>query len=145
MHHDALIEVAWRPRSSPLAPVGLAARGAEAATRLAQRLLSEPDEVLSSLKGVCAPQLLLILGQGESLPWVDAVTYLGRDERTPSLLLPTTLEPSVPLPLLERAIAGRFKNVSPCALLVNPGLIVPLAEARAVARPALALWLEEAR
>jgi hypothetical protein len=145
MHDDSLIEVVWRPRASPLAPVGLVARGAGAATRLARRLLSEPDEVLSALKGVCAPELLLILGQEESLPWVDAVTYLGRDESSPSLLLPTTLEPSVPLPLLERAIAGRFKNVSPCALLVNPGLIVPLSQARAVARSALTGWLEEAR
>ncbi|HJU53638.1 MAG TPA: hypothetical protein VJ715_03665 [Pyrinomonadaceae bacterium] len=145
MDRNSLIEVAWRPRPVPLAPVGLAAHGPAATNRLARRLLGEPDEVLSSFRGVSGPQLLLLLGGEESLPWVDAVTYLGRDERAPSLLLPTTLEPSVPLPLLERALAGRFKELFPCALLVNPGLIVPLAQARAVARQSLVEWLKEAR
>jgi hypothetical protein len=145
MHRNSLIEVVWRPRSSPLAPVGLAAYGLPAATRLAQRLFGQPDEFLSSLKGVSGPNLLLLLGAEESLPWVDAVTYLGRDESAPSLLLPTTLEPSVPLRLLERALMGQFKDASPCALLVNPRLIIPLAQARPVARQTLVEWLKEAR
>jgi hypothetical protein len=141
MHGDTLIEVTWQPRSSPLAPIGVAAQGA-AATRLAHRLLQEPADVLPRFSGVSGPGLLVILGEEELLPWVDKVVYLGRDRQSPSLLLPTNLEPSVPLSLLERSISARYAGVAPCALLLNPLSIIPLAEARPLARKSLIKWLE---
>lgn len=141
MHGDTLIEVTWHPRLVPLAPIGVAAQGV-AATRLAHRLLQEPSEALLRFKGVSGPGLLVVLGVEQLLPWVDMVTYLGRDLQSPSLLLPTTLEPSVPFSLLERALTTRFAGVAPCALLLNPLSIIPLTEARPLARKSLLKWLE---
>src|SRR2546421_12248969 len=96
------IRVTWRSRQSPLTPVAVAAQG-EAARLLAGRLLARDDADLARLQGVAGPGLLVISGEEGALPWVDGAIYLGRDTEASALLLPTTLEPSVPLPLLERA------------------------------------------
>ena len=143
MRDNRLIEVRWRPRREPLAPVGAAARGA-AAARLARRLLEEDDDQLAELKGVGGQGVLVILGAAERLPWVEGVTYLGRDERAPALLLPTALEPSAPAALVERAFAARFPKLMPCAVLTGPAALVPVAGARPVAREALLRWVGEA-
>ena len=130
----------WRPRFTPLVPVGVAARGI-AATRLANRLLLNPDS-LSSYKGVAAPGFLVILGEADHLPWVDGVVYLGHDSQSVSLLLPTNLEPSVPPALLERALAAFHNAAGPVALLLDPPSIIPLSEARTIAPASLIKWLE---
>ncbi|HZB43920.1 MAG TPA: hypothetical protein VE360_01680 [Pyrinomonadaceae bacterium] len=140
MRDNRLIEVEWRPRREPLAPIGAAARGA-AAARLAHRLLETDDDSLAELRGVCGRGVLVILGAAERLPWVEGITYLGRDEQAPALLMPTALEPSAPTPLLARAFAARFPSLLPCAVLTGPAALVPVAEARAVAREALLKWL----
>jgi len=118
----------------------VAARGS-AATSLAHRLLRDPDS-LSHYKGVGAPGLLVILGEEKRLPWVDGVVYLGHDVQVPSLLFPTNLEPSVPAALLERSLAASHNCHGPSALLLDPASIVPLAEARTIARASLIKWLE---
>lgn len=143
MRGNELIEVGWRPRREPLAPVGAAARG-EAAARLARRLLEEEDGPLAELKGVGGRGVLVVLGAAERLPWVEGVTYLGRDVQAPALLLPTALEPSTPTALVERAFAARFPKLMPCAVLLGPAALVPFAGARPVAREALLKWLGEA-
>lgn len=130
----------WWPRFTPLVPVGVAARGTTATT-LAHRLLSDPDS-LSHYKAVGSPGLLVILGEEKRLPWVDGVIYLGHDSESPALLFPTNLEPSVPAALLERALAVVHNHRGPCALLLDPPLIVPLSEARTIARASLIKWLE---
>ena len=130
----------WRPRFTPLVSVGVAARG-RAATSLAQRLLRDPDS-LSHYKGVGATGLLVVLGEEKRLPWVDGVVYLGHPSESPSLLLPTNLEPSVPAALLERSLAAAHNLRGPCALLLDPPSIVPLSEARSIARASLIKWLE---
>lgn len=132
----------WRPRFTPLAPAGVAARGT-AATSLAHRLLRDPDS-LSHYKAVGAPGLLVILGEEKRLPWVDGVVYLGHDPQTPALLFPTSLEPSVPAALLERSLALVHNQRGPCALLLDPPSIVPLSEARSIAQASLIKWLEAA-
>ena len=133
----------WRPRFTPLVSVGVAARG-PAATSLAHRLLRDPDS-LSHYKAVGAPGLLVILGEEKRLPWVDGVVYLGHDpESSSSLLFPTNVEPSVPVALLERSLAVVHNQRGPCALLLDPPSIVPLSEARTVARASLVKWLEAA-
>jgi hypothetical protein len=140
MHVETLIEVTWRPRFTPLVPVGAVAQES-AATKLAHRLLQAPED-LPRLKGVSAPGLLVILGEEELLPWVNEVVYLGRDSEAPSLLIPTNLEPSVPLSLLERAITTYHAGIAPCAVLPNPPSIIPLVEARPLAKSSLVKWLE---
>jgi hypothetical protein len=143
MQGESLIEVVWRPRLIPLAPVGAVAQGS-AASKLAHRLLQTPDE-LPKFKGVSAPGLLVILGEETLLPWVDGVSYLGRDSQSPSLFLPTNLVPSVPLSLLERSILTKHTAIAPCALILDPPSIIPLCEARPLAREALVKWLEANR
>ena len=89
-----------------------------------------------------APGLLVILGEEERLPWVNGIIYLGHDPQSPSLFFPTTVEPSVPAALLERSVATVHGQRGPCALLLDPPAIVPLAEARTLARDSLLKWLE---
>jgi hypothetical protein len=91
---------------------------------------------------VGAPGLLVIFGEEERLPWVDGIVYLGHDPQSPSLFFPTTVEPSVPPALLERSVATVHGQRGPCALLLDPPSIVPLAEARIIAHDSLIKWLE---
>src|SRR5262249_24314567 len=125
---------------TPLVPVGVAARG-DSATRLASRLLRDPDS-LSHYRGVGAPGLLVILGEEAQLPWVDGEVYLGHESQSPALLFPTNLEPSAPAALLERALAPVHDTTGPFALLFDPPTIIQLSEARTVARASLIKWLE---
>ena len=134
------IPVAWLPRPMPLEPVGVAARG-EAARALAARLLSRPDEELAALRGVAGPDVLIALGSGGNLPWVDGVVYLGREPDCPLLLLPTTHGPSVPPQLLEQALVERAGGSPPLAVLLDPPLLVSTVEARPIARASLEAWL----
>ena len=89
-----------------------------------------------------APGLLVILGEEKRLPWINGVVYLGHDSESPSLLFPTNLEPSVPAALLERSLTTVHKLRGPCALLLDPPSIVPLSQARTIARASLIKWLE---
>lgn len=143
---EELIQVVWRPRQTPLEPVGLAARG-EAARRLARRLLRRDDETLCRLSGVAALELLVLLGEAAELPWVDGAVYLGRDAGAPSLLLPATREPSAPLPLVERALLARARpagTAPPYAVLLDPPLLASTVAARPIERPVLLAWLAAA-
>lgn len=134
------ISVAWRPRTTPLDTVGVAARG-EAARFLARRLLARDDEALARLNGVAAPELLVVLGESADLPWVDGAVYLGRDAAAPFLLLPTTREPAVPLPLLERAFVRATDAPPPLAVLLDPPLLASAQAARPILRTTLESWL----
>jgi hypothetical protein len=129
------IPVLWRPRPDPLDPVGVAARG-RAARALAERLLARDDEALARLHGVA--------GEAPELPWADGATYLGRDPLAPSLLLPTTREPSVPLPLLERALVARALRVPnappPLAVLLDPPILASTLAAWPITRVRLLMW-----
>ena len=146
--NDELVPIAWRPRPAPLEPVAMAARG-EAARALARRLLARSDEDLARLTGVAGQDLILLLanaGDSGLLPWVEGAAYLGRDARAPSLLLPTNREPTVPLPLMERALvarAGRQKAEPPLAVLLDPPLLASVLEARPLVRRRLQLLLQE--
>lgn len=141
---DELIPVQWRPRAAPLEPVGIAVRG-EQARVLARRLLARNDEALARLSGVAAADLLVVLGEADDLPWVDGAVYLGRDADAPSLFLPTTREPSAPLPLVERALLARARSSGsspPYAVLVDPPLLASTQAARPIIRPVLHAWLD---
>jgi hypothetical protein len=138
-----VISVVWRPRSTPLDPVGVAARG-ESARALARRLLARDDEALARMSGAAAPELLVVLGDSADLPWVDGAVYLGKDASAPSLLLPTTREPSVPLPLVERAFARAAGAPPPLAVLLDPPLLTSLQGARPILRTTLQSWLDRA-
>lgn len=129
----------WRPRALPLEPVAVAGVG-PVALALGQRASRAEDAVLASWTGVAGPEVLVLLGTSESLPWVDGAVYLGRDPLAPALLLPCALEPDVAPSLLERALlAGQGDG--PLAVLPASGMLVSVAAARSVARASLVEWL----
>jgi hypothetical protein len=135
------IQTHWRARATALAPLAVAACG-DVASAFAHRLLALDDESLAKLKGVAGPQLLIVLGDEELLVWVDGVTYLGRDEAAPSLLLPTTLEPDVPPALFERALLKRLNHAAPIAVLPVPHVVSSVNSARPISRQTLTAWLK---
>ncbi|WP_309894489.1 hypothetical protein [Archangium sp.] len=132
--------VAWNPRALPLPALAVAGVG-PVALALARRALAVDDAALARWSGVAGPGVLVLLGDAESLPWVDGVLYLGRDPAAPSLLLPCTLAPDVAPALLDRALVARAEAGTPLAVLPRSGHLVPVGAARPVSRETLGAWL----
>jgi hypothetical protein len=132
--------VAWSPRALALQALAVAGVG-PVALALARRALAVEDAVLARWSGVAGPRVLVLLGDTESLPWVDGVVYLGRDAAAPSLLLPCTLAPDVAPALLDRALVARAEAGTPLAVLPRSGHLVPVGAARPVSRETLGAWL----
>ncbi len=130
------MKVGWASREPPLRPVAALARG-EAARRLARRLRARGDEALAGREGVGGDGLLLVLGP---VPWVDGLSWLGRDPSAPALLLPTTSRPDVPADLLQSAVLRLVPGGS-APLAVTADALVPAGGARPLSRPHLERWL----
>ena len=137
------IAVALRPRATPLAPAAAAARG-PVAKALVERLLARDDAALAKLSGVSAEGIVIVIGAGDTLPWVDGIVYLGHDPSAPSLLLPTTLTPDVPAALFEHAVIAHRKVAAPVAVLADPHALVSVAGARPLDRARLVAYREGA-
>jgi hypothetical protein len=138
--------VGWRSAEPPLVTAAVAARGA-AARSLARVLVSGPER--PDLRGVAGPDLLVILGPAEALPWADGCEYLGRHPDAPGLLFPTVWLPDAPLALYARAVLAGLEGAegaggAPVALLRGPDLRVPLGAARPVALSFVRRWLDGA-
>ncbi len=134
------LPVAWSPRASPLPALAVAGVG-PVALALARRVLAAEDAALARWSGVAGPGLLVLLGETESLPWVEGAFYLGRDTRAPALYLPCTLEPGVAPALLERALLARQGVATPLAVLPRASHLVSVGAARPVSRDVLRAWL----
>jgi len=137
---DPSFSPSWSPRGSPLTALAVAGVG-PVALALARRVLEADDAVLVRWSGVAGPRVLVLLGDTESLPWVEGVVYLGRDAAAPSLLLPCTLAPDVAPALLERALVARAQGGTPLAVLPRPAHLVPVGAARPVSRDTVRAWL----
>ncbi len=137
----AAIPVRWRRREPPLLPTGVLARG-PALLQLVRRLRERDDDGLALLRAVVGSDVLVVLGPPDLLPWSDGARYLGRDPAAPSLLLPTTLEPEVPVALLERALLRSFRDAAPpLAVLPEIARVLALGPARALSAAGLrARW-----
>jgi hypothetical protein len=141
------IPVAWRTRAEPLAAVAAAALDG-CARELAASLRLRDDAALGRLRGVArsappespAEEVIVVLGEPNDLPWVDGITYLGRDPRSPSLLVPVLEEPHVSgaavLELVERELVRRCSDV-PLAVLPSAAMIVPCGRALTITRSRL--------
>ena len=125
----------WRARATPLAPLGALARG-PAAHRLADRLALLADEPLGRLVGAAGEGLLVVMGE---VPWVDGLTWLGRDPLAAALLLPTLEGPDLPLDLVQAALLRRVPEGS-APIGVFPGGGIAGGVARPVDRAWLARW-----
>lgn len=137
------VSITWTPRRHPLAPAAVVARGA-AAHRLAERLLARDDAALARLRGLAGPSFILVAGDAAELPWVDGAVYVGRDPAAPALLVPTALEPNVPLGLLERGVLARAGSAAPVAVLVDPPACIATASARPIDRARLSAFVRAA-
>jgi hypothetical protein len=133
------LALTWAPRAVPLDARAVAATGATAAA-LGARLAALDDDALAGLAAVAGAGVLIAIGP--DLPWCDGVVYLGSDPAAPSLLVPTARVPSVPAPLLERAVRARVAATGPIAVVPAPLRLVPCGAARAIDRARLAAWLE---
>jgi hypothetical protein len=135
--------IAFSPRKDVLDPVAAVGVGS-VAQALAARLLEMAEDRLKLLRGVAGRDMLIVLGEGDALPWVDGIVYLGRDPSAPSLLVPTALRPDVAMDVFERAIARRASSLaSPWAVLHEPKRVVSVADARRVERAHLEAWIAE--
>jgi len=136
------VQISWTPRRAPLPAMGAAARG-DTALKIVRRLLSRDDAQLGLLFGVGGSNLILIVGPQDELPWLDGVQYLGRAPGAPELLLPTTLQPTVPESLLSRAIAHAHIK-PPVAFMLDERSLVSLAPAQRLSRRTLLAWRPDA-
>ena len=118
----------WLPRAQALPAVAVAASGA-AGTQLLQALARL--DPLPALEGVVSANEVVVLGPFDALPWVEGAVYLGREPEAPTLLLPTTLKPAVPLPWLASAVVA-LCPVGRVAVLPQSRRIVPLHAARLI-------------
>jgi MoxR-vWA-beta-propeller ternary system domain bpX5 len=118
--------VGLAPRAAPLTPGAVLALG-DGARALARRLLSRSDEQLARLRAVVGPELLLVLGAEDELPWADGAVYLAREPDAPELWLPCAVGADAPAPLLLRALKARFQSAH-----VEPPYAVSLAPPRVV-------------
>ena len=137
----AQVKLEWQPREAPLLPVAVAGQG-DTSRRLARRLLQLDDETLSQLEGVAGNNLIVVRGPAELLPWVEGVQYLGTSSSSSLVLWPTTYCPTLPEPLVAAALSAKAEQPGMLAVLLQPLVLAPMRDARAISRAILAAWLE---
>ena len=138
-----MLRVRQAPRALPLVPGAVLGLG-PAARSLALRLLKQESHQLGRLRGLAGTDFLLLLGEPDDLPWVDGLTYLGREPSAPELYLPCATTPDVPAPLLLRALLQRFhaeRPSVPLAVSLEPQLVVSCAAAQPLSREPIVGWL----
>lgn len=135
-----LIRIKWENRLFPLAPVAMIAFGRPAA-ELAIKLWSFDDARLRTLQGVSAQQMIMLLGEPDTLPWTDGAIYLGRDAQMRGFLLPTTVKPAIAFDIFERIINEKYKHLAPFAVM--PEKVISHFNAKSLAREVLEKWLSE--
>ena len=96
----ASITISWTSRPTPLRPAAVLGHGP--VTQLLARALADRVSRGIDLEVHAGDGYLLAIGDEAELPWVDGVTWLGRDG---ALLVPTTLAPTPDVGLVGRAIA----------------------------------------
>lgn len=132
--------IKWHFREAPRPPAAVVAAG-NVTREFAKRILASDDLSIALWKGVATSDAIVLLGEAESLPWVDGVSYLGSDERAPHLLLPTNRDPNVPLDLLQQALIERCPFPPPLAVIASRNAVISLSEARGLSREVLTSWL----
>jgi hypothetical protein len=119
---QARISVTWSRREPPLVPVAVVAATATGTGNSPSRALARATidrlGTGTELRVVEGEGWIVVLGALADLPWVDGAIYLGWDG---GLLVPTTLQPSVPAALLRSALpAASLVVAMPGNVLVAP-------------------------
>lgn len=118
------IPFGWTPLPSPLAVVGVVGLGPLAAPLLA-RAEGTP------LRVVEGPDITVLLGPADDLPFLDGVIYLGQNPRAPGLFHPPMIVPDVEPSLVLAALGRSLSVAAPLACLPWQRLVVSLAHAAA--------------
>lgn len=134
------VSLSWVPRDAPLAIGACSAWGASA-LRLGRRLSLLNDQELAQLRGVAGDECMALVGDETNMPWVDGISYFGRDDRAPSLWLPTHSQPSVHPALLARAFGKRFGAQSQIIIHSDRADIINVSNALSVSRTTLLSWV----
>jgi MoxR-vWA-beta-propeller ternary system domain bpX5 len=115
----------WIVREPPLEAAGLVAQGILQApvARAIQEHFARcvEQQTLTALRICHGNDWLAVLGPVNELPWVDGVSYVGWDR---NLLMLTTLRPSLPTFLVERAIQLQVRSATHPITIVLPGRIL---------------------
>ena len=119
------LEWRWRPRAEPLAAQAAVAWGA-ASRALHARLLQLAPEQQAGLSATAAPDLLVVTGEADALPWVDGIAYAGPAGEAPGLWLPTLQTPDLPPDLIAKALQRHHRDRQPLLLWPMPELVLPL-------------------
>ncbi|MBX6166537.1 MAG: hypothetical protein IRY84_02675 [Thermobispora bispora] len=125
----------WVRREPPLPAVAVAGAGRVAASLAASVRARAAGG--AALRVAAADGWILVLGDGEDLPWADGACYLGLDG---GLLVPTTRAPIPPAALWRERLlpdgpAGRLAVLMPGHALVTDTPVRPVDPADVPLRP----------
>lgn len=135
--------VTWKPRSKPLETTALAGSGVTKYI-IMERLRRRTSSELDGLKIVSVDDYFVLFGEKSQLPWGSGGVYLGQDPASPNLLMPVTLEPTLPGHLFEHVLRSRLTtdmtgHRSPqdilIAVLPQPFQVLAAVDARPVLDP----------
>lgn len=127
----------WRPRAEALPAQAAVAWGA-AARALHARLQQFEPEQQAGLSATASRDLLIVVGEGAALPWVDGIAYAGPCGEAPGLWLPALEEPDLPLDLIARGLERRHQGRQPLLLWPRPEAVLPLDRLLPLSQPLLA-------
>lgn len=113
------MKLEWSLRDAPLLPEACWAEG-PALSSLLQRCRQQPHP---HWRVAQSDSVLVLIGPGESLPWVDSLVYLGRQDL---LYLPTLWRPNLPY---EWLVARLSQLGNPPWALVPPAQALGLSQA----------------
>lgn len=113
----------WLPLDEPLPVIGVVGVGALAAPLLARA----EGAGLQMVKG---PDITVLLGPAEDLPFLDGVVYLAQNPTLAELLHPPMIVPDVDPALVLAALQRTLDVVPPLVCLPRQGLVVSVARPR---------------
>ncbi len=128
----------WTHRSEALAPAGMVTAGA-VTRRLLTQLRARDAEALARLSIVATHDMLVLIGAGADLPWVDGARYCAPDPAVQTLWMPTNMMPVQAVDLLRRSATARA-GVGALLLWPAPEQFIPLDSARSLT-PHVLDWL----
>ena len=115
----------WRPRTEALPAQAAVAWGAAARTLHARLRQFEPEQQ-AGLSATASRELLIVVGEGSALPWVDGVAYAGPCNEVPGLWFPTLEVPDLPADLIARSLQRHHQGRQPLLLWARPEAVLPL-------------------
>jgi hypothetical protein len=124
--------VTWKPRREQLTTTALAGNGVTKYLVL-ERLRRRTPAELEGLKIVLAEDYFVLFGEKSRLPWGSGGVYLGCDPKAPNLLMPVSLETSLPTHLFEHVLRSRIGDpTGQIAVLPQPLHLIAIADAKPI-------------